>query len=73
MELIFFATENCYKTRRIDPYALDSSVSLLNRSLESIVKKRKEVSIYTRATNLRNIDLDNKKYQTGHMHCLCIL
>lgn len=47
MELIFFATENCYKTRRIDPYALDSSVSLLNRSLESIVKKRKEVSIYT--------------------------
>lgn len=46
MESIFFATENWYKTRRIRPYALDSSVSLLNHSLESIVEKYKEVSIY---------------------------
>lgn len=66
MELIFFTTENCYKTRRIDLCTLDSSVSLLNHSLESIIGKRKEVSIYRGQLILETL-IFFRNYQTKYL------
>lgn len=43
-EIGFFAVANCYKTRRVDLYARDSSVSSLNALTKSVDREKEQNS-----------------------------